>query len=451
MANEFFGMVHQPLALPGDKLTNGAIYSLIPHFSHINDLPDPNIPNATWYAIASDFTDDGHAPPSLLRNSLNSFHSATYPAPQSGTTPLPPQKPNGNMDFNYMLGNVQNSDASITPLNDPDDPMHNDVIVTVDSQLAGSDSSHSRTFQNLSHTRIPYIGRFFPKLSNESVTNDSKGTVNQQITTWLGYQSSPSPTANLVMEETGLTAEPALSLRTMNVEAGDKEIFVVDDRLTVTLPDHQLVLGQPIQIPFKVAGGEIASVIVSQGNTEETFSNDSAIDGSAVGSGEAKVIRDDGFTKAIEFVPLQVGRVNLDIVVTYADGGVAHFGDSLSVIPSSKGLRKFSLNGAFSDVAIVLEDLDQDRQLWLSPEVEYVGLKNPIYLTDSTQIKLTVEQLESSPVIRLDPNGMIHGLRPGRAVITGEFEGVKDKINVDVYKKESTPSGYRHVHQQVNQ
>jgi hypothetical protein len=449
MANELFGAGKQPLALPGDRIENGAVFSLIPNNPHLNNLPDPNIPNATWFAIASDFTDDGHKPPSLLRQSLNKFLGATLPAPQSGKTSPPIQQPNGDVDFNFILGYLENPNNSITPLSYPEGPMHNDAIVTVDSQLFGNPSK-SYTFLNLSHTSIPIIGSLLPNSSNQSVTNDSSNSVNGQIVTWLGYQDSSSPTTDMVIARTAVAFKPALNEWELNLEANNKDIFAADDRLKATIPDRQVEVAQPLRIPLTVAGGEIVSVIVSQGNTEETFDNESAVDGSAVGSGDANVVHDDGATKTIEIVPLQVGKVKLDITVFYADGGIAHFGDSLTVAPSSKGLRKFSLNGAFSVVPIVLEDKDEDRQFWLSPEVEYTALKNPLYLTDSTQIKFTIEQPESAPVISLDSNGMIHGLRPGRAVITGEFDGVRDKITVEVYTKENAPSGYRHVHQHVN-
>jgi DNA modification methylase len=94
---------------------------------------------------------------------------------------------------------------------------------------------------------------------------------------------------------------------------------------------------------------------------------------------------------------------------------------------------------------IVLEDKDEDRQWWLEPEVYYNQLDYPIYLSDSSQIKFTVEQSENSPVIRLDSNGMVHGLRPGKAKIIASFDGVVDTVVVTVYTTESAPAGYRRV------
>lgn len=97
-------------------------------------------------------------------------------------------------------------------------------------------------------------------------------------------------------------------------------------------------------------------------------------------------------------------------------------------------------------MAIVLEDRVEERESWLSPEVYYDQLDYPIYLKDSKQIKFTIEQLDGDPVISLDANGMVHGLRPGRATIIADFDGKQDTLVVDVYTKENAPAGYRKVY-----
>jgi hypothetical protein len=67
-----------------------------------------------------------------------------------------------------------------------------------------------------------------------------------------------------------------------------------------------------------------------------------------------------------------------------------------------------------------------DRQRWLRPMVTYEGVKFPIYLDDSTQIKLSVEQDDGNPVISVDKNGTVHALQEGKAVLIGEFAGMTD-------------------------
>jgi len=88
-------------------------------------------------------------------------------------------------------------------------------------------------------------------------------------------------------------------------------------------------------------------------------------------------------------------------------------------------------------MALVLEDEERDRQKFLRPMVTYEGVRFPIYLEDSSQIKLSVEQGEGNPVIRVDENGTVHALHEGTAVLIGEFAGMTDKILVTVESKEN--------------
>jgi hypothetical protein len=43
------------------------------------------------------------------------------------------------------------------------------------------------------------------------------------------------------------------------------------------------------------------------------------------------------------------------------------------------------------------------------------------------------------------PNGLVHGLHPGRAKITAKFDGVEDSVIVNVYSKENAPVGFRRL------
>jgi hypothetical protein len=68
-------------------------------------------------------------------------------------------------------------------------------------------------------------------------------------------------------------------------------------------------------------------------------------------------------------------------------------------------------------MALVLENEEKDRQQILRPMVTYEGVKFPIYLEDSSQIQLSVEQDEGNPVVRVEKNGTVHALREGKGVI----------------------------------
>jgi hypothetical protein len=162
----------QPLAYPGHALTEGAVYSLIPDSylplitsflpgsSQFGILPDPNIDNSSWYAVAGNYEDNGQAPQSLLRYLLNTLVAATYPT--SGPNPETP------MTLEDMF-------------NDPS----NDVIVTRKSQLYKAHPGHYQTFQGLAHTSIPYAGTSTLLYNNGSVTKSE--TVNETVAHWLGY------------------------------------------------------------------------------------------------------------------------------------------------------------------------------------------------------------------------------------------------------------------------
>ncbi len=234
--------------------------------------------------------------------------------------------------------------------------------------------------------------------------------------------------------ESGQTAGPMTSSpRPRAVDAGN--------RVTAIIPDHPVELGQPLRITLKLTDPHVIGIGEEQGEGDHTFTNISS--GFAVGTGDARIVGDTGPTKTMEVIPLGVGKLTFGIMVFFADGGIAQKNYTLEVAPSSKGLKDFFLNHGSHALAIVLEDKPEDRQRWLSPEVAYRQLEYPIYLENSSQIKFTVQQAADKPVILLDPNGLVHGLRPGKATIIGDFDGVKDEVVVTVYTKESAPAGYR--------
>jgi hypothetical protein len=70
------------------------------------------------------------------------------------------------------------------------------------------------------------------------------------------------------------------------------------------------------------------------------------------------------------------------------------------------------------------------------------------------QIDLIVEKLNGclrhllsvvKSISPMDSNGMVHGLRPGRAKIIADFDGIQDTLVVDAYTKEGAPAGYRRL------
>jgi hypothetical protein len=224
-----------------------------------------------------------------------------------------------------------------------------------------------------------------------------------------------------------------------SAETQQDGITEAPQRISVKGPEGDVPLGNPVELTVTLAPGELLGELEVVQSSTAGFSP-------SQGGGPARIVREDGLTKTIQIVPAQIGPLDVLIFAVYADRAFARQIVHLNVVACAKGLKRFYLNQGFPALPLVLEDKEEDRQSWLSPEVEYKDLKYPIYLNDSSQIKLSVQQDEANPVIRVDKNGMVHALRKGKAVIVGDFDGVIDRIAVSVYTKEGAPAGYRRVH-----
>jgi len=194
-----------------------------------------------------------------------------------------------------------------------------------------------------------------------------------------------------------------------------------------------------VRIPIRSTGPGIARVNAVQ------FHPDShrEIRSDRVNGGDGRLIAGENNRDELELVPLALGRVGVRVQAVFADGGFAQQEFELQVVPAQRNLVQFELNKGFHSLALVLEDRDEDRQAFLSPVVHYETLARPIYLDSSEQLNLAIDQPENDPVIRVDANGLVHALRPGTATITGDFDGVRDAVEVEVYAKEDAPAGYR--------
>jgi pimeloyl-ACP methyl ester carboxylesterase len=413
-----------PLAYKSMPLSTGAVASLIPGGKSISLAPAPGVFDASfgkWYAIDSDFK-DGDQPASLLRDLLNNIVAATY---ASGKTPP---------TLTSILGTKDN-----------------DVIVTVASQTSTAPAAQTAAFKDLEHTPAPLLGYvLFPLDSNDSVVDSA--AVNGTAAYWLGLQST-KPAA---VEDESLP-EQSYAESLGEIHSSERELqggdggarLLAQERLSIDTPEQTVALGQPVEITLHHSGGQIVDLAVDQtsASSHAGLRNESA--GERVGSGRAKVISREGGITTIEVVPLKTGLVDLAIGAVFADGGFAVQHSQLNVVPSATGVRRFDLNGGFRVLALVLEDREEDSQASLYPEVQYDSMRDPIRLDNAEALNLTVEQPENDPVIHVDANGVVHAIRPGRAVVRGEFAGLADSVTVDVYTKESAPAGYRRVDAQT--
>lgn len=396
-----------PLSYPGTALSTGAVASLIPGGHNITSAPAADIFNTSygkWYSIASDYK-DGEFPPALLRDVLNTVIAATYASGQTAPT------------LTSILGT-------------PD----SDVIVSVPSQSATAIAAETKEFKNLQHTAAPSEAEFIFVLDDNPSVADS-AEVNGQVAYWLGLQSTPAAA------KTGAVrfGQP----QQMNAESAVRPRFLAPERLNAYVPQGPVALGRTLSIPLSFRGGKVAGVWAIQRSAttghefKNVFNDEEAV------TGRARIVSQDASRVTIEVTPLQLGPLRLKIAVLFADGGLAVETYQLNAAPSASGAKSFELNGGFKSLALVLEDKEEDRQTFLTPQVEFDGLLYPVKLDGSDRLNVSVDQPLETPVIRVDAKGLVHALRPGTAVIIADFDGVKDSVTVDVYSKEDAPAGYR--------
>jgi pimeloyl-ACP methyl ester carboxylesterase len=415
-----------PLGPPGlctsaGSASCGAVASLAPNSPNIEVLPSANIPNSQWFAIGSDWVDNGTSPePSELRSLLNDLLAAIA-LPHSPT-----------------LSNV---------LGDP----NNDVIVTTSSQFWDTNRGQTVEFPYLAHTALPFLANILPlgSTSNSSVTTSPAvaSCVAQILLNSSTSGCSTSPGPQVAMTERGTTlvqqSEPDLLVyQGETKEDAEKRnaypLRFAPERMSVNAPEGDVPMGIPIDLRLTFAPGTLVGGTLSVVQNSKSGSQ-------SQGSGLAKIVLEEGSTKTIQITPVQIGPVDVEIDVVYSDNSFVRQSAHLNVVPSAKGLTKFSLDQGTHFMALVLEDEEKDRQQLLRPMVTYEGVKFPIYLDDSSQIKLSVEEDEGNPVARVDGDGTVHALREGTAVVVGDFDGVIDRIQVTVYSKEDAPVGYRTV------
>jgi len=405
-----FATIGNPLAYAGQALSTGAVASLIPGSTHITGAPAATIFNTSygkWYAVVSDYN-DSDTPGSLLRDSLNGLVAATYAtAPQT---------------LSGMLGTKDN-----------------DVIVTVTSQTGTAPTAQVAKFKDLEHTAAPSLaGFFFPNDGNNSVTDYA--AVNGTAAYWLGLQSSTTPQAEPAMgvdETADAITEPAR-------EAQLTPAFVTGNRLKVDAPEAAVALGRPVVIPLRMNGARAGRIFVTQRDAAgRELTNAQA--GVRVGGGAARIVDELGGVTTIEVTPLAAGAVDLTVAALFTDGGLEQRHARLNVVPTAEGLERMELASGFTTLALVLEENEEDRQAQLSPRLWYGNLDYGVLLKSLEGLKVTVGQAESDPVVSVDGNGMVRGLRPGRAVVTAELGGVRDSVTVEVYGKDAAPAGYRRV------
>ena len=195
-------------------------------------------------------------------------------------------------------------------------------------------------------------------------------------------------------------------------------------KMTISLAPAKIPIATPFQLTVTLPADHPNGALV----IAEKGSSGAEIPG--VG-GSAKLIREDGGAKVIEVIPAQLGWVTIEIAaINVHDMSIMQKDIQVYVYPVAKGLKRFDLGvGKKLDLSL---DGERHGERWLKPNLIYMNL-GVVNADDAEAINLTVDQPEDDPVIRLDRNGLIHPLRPGKATILGDVEGVQDRVEVTVY------------------
>ncbi|MGA9671906.1 MAG: hypothetical protein WBQ94_22020 [Terracidiphilus sp.] len=337
--------------------------------------------------------------------------------------------------------------------------INNDVIVTANSQFWNSSGGQVAEFPYLAHATMPSyfgLGALISETSNDSVLTSDAVTncvetilLNSSTSACTGAQtggpasSSTGIAAASVFDESQATQQGSekTSLEENpeeRVQRLEHPFTLAPGRISVQAPQVHVPLGNPIDINVTLAPGKLVNGTLS-------ISQHSKSGDQSQGSGPAKVVRQEGSTMTIEITPVQIGSVDVEIGAIYSDNAFVSQTIHLDVVPAATGVRNFSLNQGAHFMTLVLEDAEADRQKTLIPVVSYEGVKYPIYLDDSSGIKFSLKQDEVNPVIQIDEHGRVHALREGTAVLEGDFDGLRDVVQVTVYGKDDAPEGYRTV------
>lgn len=405
----------------------GSVASLQPGSPNITALPSAQIPNSTWVAVGADWQDNNVAPYSLARLSLNTMIAALAIS--------------GSPTTSSALGSIDN-----------------DVIVTTTSQFWNTGGVQHAEYLGRAHFSLGWaanIASYFSSYSNSNVTTDAD--VASCAGTALMTAATSTCTGASITGLGGATlVVPAKARQTVQLSRDDQSIFPetedervermkrpfvnASQRLVAKVSGVAVPLGNWLTIPTTFAPGKLVSLHVSQSAPGRNALPQELL--------PVKVMLEGGLPSAIQIVPAQLGPLTVDIAAVYSDNGTVTQKLHLNVVPNAQGLKTFSLDQGTHHIPLVLEDAEQDRQISLNPTLLYNDLRDEISLDDAKHIKLTVEQDESAPVVRVDSDGLVHALREGDAVITGNFDGAIDKVTVHVYTKEKAPAGYRRVPQQ---
>jgi hypothetical protein len=200
------------------------------------------------------------------------------------------------------------------------------------------------------------------------------------------------------------------------------------DRLSVTPPSGPVEFGQPVKIPLKISANGVRQIQFAQ----HTSARNSFFMAQnwPKGSGglnhrlAAGVIDTPGSNvpAEIQIVPLALGEMTVGVAAEFDDHGFSQRFFRLHVIPSAKGLLGIELSS----------NKLRDGRMHLDVVAKYEQFTNPVPITNLQGVKISVDQPQDAPVIRVDEEGIVHELRPGAAVITANFAGATARLPITI-------------------
>ncbi|MDR3574276.1 MAG: hypothetical protein P4L50_10460 [Anaerolineaceae bacterium] len=405
--------------------TCGAVASLIPKSPNINHLPliiNIQNENVKWFAIESDWPDTGGDSSSLMRAFFNDLLAAMT-LHSSMPAGLCPASNNPIPSPPTLLCLMENDSKS-------------DVIVPTRSQSDDTNGNLVEYF-NRAHSPMPFIARAYPALWGKSNANILDGAADLCIEHLL-LTSSLQECSSVVTPQTETELrdyQPALQdLSVVETAPGESPgeareralhpMRMQARHISVDVSSGDVPLGSSVRLVMHLPLGKVNTILYGESSGAEDLDTGD--------QGIARIVEDGGTTKTIEMTPLQLGALDVSVIALYADNSTGEQTVRLNVVPSAKGLKRFDLDQGFRTITLKLNEDVNDGQRWLVPTLTYSGVKYPIRLRDSSQIKFSIQQDASAPAISIDANGLIHALHTGTATITGDFAGMTDELQVSV-------------------
>ena len=202
------------------------------------------------------------------------------------------------------------------------------------------------------------------------------------------------------------------------------------ERMSLEGPETFVPLGNPVRLTIRLAPGKLAS---------DTIKVAELAGGEIISDSDANVVEDDGLFKTVIVIPTQLGAVDFEFQAAYADNAIVRQTMHLNVAPSVKGVKRFTIDSGLQTVNLTIGGREIDDKRLLEPTVTYASVKYTIRLHDCSRFPVTVAQNRDDPVVRVDEQCVVYGLREGTAIITANFDGLKDSVQVVVHSPEDAP------------